>query len=99
MKLVWSRRAQNDLIGVGEFISRHAPDSARKHVQLLVERAKQAAQFPQAGRIVPEYGQEALREIIEGNYRIVYEVNTTQKTVTVLTVFEAHRLILIRKGE
>jgi plasmid stabilization system protein ParE len=35
---------------------------------------KAIPQFPKAGRIVPEYGDENLREKIYGNYRIVYRL-------------------------
>ena len=42
------------------------------------------------GRVVPEAGNEALREIIRGNYRIVYRVK--QDAVEVVTVFHAARL-------
>lgn len=93
MKLIWSARAKSDLIGIGEFIAGTAPENARQFVQRLVERAGLAARFPAAGRSVPEYQDENLREVIEGNYRIVYEIQPSGKTVIVITVFDAHRLI------
>ncbi|MGK5084349.1 type II toxin-antitoxin system RelE/ParE family toxin [Bdellovibrionota bacterium FG-1] len=97
MKLIWSERAWNDLIQIGEFIAQSAPQNARKHTQLLLDRAKQAAQLPQSGRVVPECVEENLRELIEGNYRIVYEIDSKKKTVTVITVFEGHQLLPVRK--
>jgi toxin ParE1/3/4 len=93
MKLIWSQRATADLEQIGDFISRDQPERARRYVQTLVDRAKQAIQFPQSGRIVPEFNDENVREFIEGNYRIVYEILEIQKTIVVMTVFEAHRLI------
>lgn len=93
MKLIWSRRATRDLEQIGMFISLEAPERARAFVQSLIERGKQAALFPNAGRMVPEYQDENLRELIEGNYRIVYEVSSSKRTVVVLTVFEGHRLL------
>jgi toxin ParE1/3/4 len=41
------------------------------------------------GRTVPELPESKLRELVEGNYRIVYRVR--RKTVEILTVFESHR--------
>lgn len=93
MKLIWSKRAAKDLDQIGVFIATNAPERARSHVQLLIDRAKQAAEFPKSGRVVPEFQDENLREVIEGSYRIVYEINTTKKTIVVLTVFEGHRLL------
>jgi len=39
---------------------------------------------------VPEVGREDVRELIEGNYRIVYRVRG--KAVDLLTIFEGHKL-------
>ena len=46
--------------------------------------------FPQSGRIVPELQLEMMREIIFGNYRIVYRLR--KEEVEVLIVFHAARL-------
>ncbi len=97
MKLIWSARAWNDLIEIGEFIAQSAPENARRFVQLLLDRAKQSSQFPLSGRIVPEYQEENLRELIEGSYRIVYEIDAKKKTITVVAVFEGRKKI--RKGD
>ncbi|MCC5668610.1 type II toxin-antitoxin system RelE/ParE family toxin [Nostoc sp. CHAB 5784] len=42
-----------------------------------------------SGRVVPEIAQEDIREIIFGNYRIVYLVSDDQ--VNILTVFHSSR--------
>jgi hypothetical protein len=39
---------------------------------------------------VPELQREDVREVIEGNYRIVYMI--TKDSMEVLTVFEGHHL-------
>ncbi len=91
MKLRWSDRAREDLKEIGRFIARDNRDSARKWVSRLRRRATKAAAIPEAGRMVPEFAKPDLREVLLGNYRIVYQV--TGKTVTILTVFEGHRLL------
>ncbi len=93
MKLFWSGRATNDLTAIADFIANDSPDRARSHIQQLVDRAKQATKFPKSGRVVPEFRDENLREIIVDNYRIVYQINAEQKSITVITVFEAHMLL------
>ncbi len=50
-----------------------------RHTQLfktlcILDRALSVASFPERGRIVPEIGDPAVREIIHGPYRIIYEV-------------------------
>ena len=91
MKLRWSDRARQDLREIGRHIARDSPDAAREWVSRLRLRAVKAAAMPRAGRIVPEFGRPDIREVLLGNYRIVYQV--TGKTVTILTVFEGHRLL------
>jgi len=49
------------------------------------------AEHPRSGRIVPEMGQEQLREIILGNYRIIYRL--LEEDVQVLTVHHGARLL------
>lgn len=91
MKLSWSQRALDDLLDIGRFIARNDPRAARRWVERLRQRAQEAARNPRLGRIVPEYSQEDLREVILGAYRIVYRVQ--EDTIEVLTVFEGHRLL------
>lgn len=67
------------------------PVAAERWVERLVRRAKDLALFPESGRRLPERPRSTLRELIYGNYRIVYRA--TAKRVEVLTVFEGHRLL------
>jgi hypothetical protein len=57
---------------------------------------QQIAQFPQSGRIAPEYGADAVREVIEGAYRIIYEVNPDN--ISVLAVIHGAQLLPPRPG-
>ena len=41
----------------------------------MVSRVGQLETFPKSGRVVPEFNTETIRELIEGNYRIVYRIN------------------------
>jgi len=90
VRLRWTFRAKNDLLSIGRFIAREDPETARAFVARLQARARQAAKFPGSGRVVPEFRRQDIREVLEGNYRIVYRV--TRVFVEVLTVFEGHHL-------
>ena len=91
MKLRWTGPALKDLDQIRRFIAEDNIRAARRWTQQLRARARKVADMPYSGRIVPEVGSEDIREIIEGNYRIIYQV--TEKAIVVLTVLEGHRLL------
>ena len=91
MRLRWTQRARRDLLAIGRYIARDDPVAARRWVDRLRARARAAARRPLAGRVVPEFERTDLREVLLGNYRVVYRVRP--KEVHVLTVFEGHRLL------
>jgi plasmid stabilization system protein ParE len=80
-----------DLVAIGRYIAHDRPQAARRFVERLRERARGAAQVPRAGRVVPEFRRDSVREVFEGNYRIVYLIE--RRRILVLTVFEGHRLL------
>ncbi|MFC1654531.1 type II toxin-antitoxin system RelE/ParE family toxin [Myxococcota bacterium] len=91
MKVVWTEQAFLRLAEIEDFIARDNPPAAVKLVSSLIEKAEALTKFPQMGRQVPDVPGSDLRELIEGNYRIVYRVR--KKIVEIITVFEAHRLL------
>ena len=60
-------------------------------VDRLFTAAERLERFPASGRSLPELPGAPLREIIDGNYRIVYRVR--EDAVEILTVFDGHRRI------
>ena len=91
MKLFWTETAKRDLIAIRQYISADNPTAAKKWVDRLRQRVRNSLQAPLAGRMVPELAREDIRELIEGNYRIVYQV--LDDRIVVLTVFEGHQLL------
>jgi addiction module RelE/StbE family toxin len=90
MKLQWTETAKNDLIAIRRYIALDNTTAAKNWIERLKASARNIVHSPLAGRIVPELSHEDIREVIEGNYRIVYHVQS--KGVAILTVFESHRL-------
>ncbi len=73
------------------------PATAVVFVERLIRRTDILVDQPQAGRTVPEVPGRELRELIEGNYRLVYRI--TGFTAEMLTVFEAHKSLNINETE
>jgi len=65
------------------------PAAAVVFIERLIRRTDILTDQPRVGRMVPEVPGRELRELIEGNYRIVYRLN--ESTAEILTVFEAHK--------
>ena len=88
-RIRWTNQALADLEAIRNFIARDAPSVAQVFVDNVFEAVKRLEVFPRSGRIVPEIGQEDIREILFGSYRIVYVVG--EEDVNILTVFHASR--------
>lgn len=85
----WTSQALADLEAIGDFIARDAPSFAEVFVDRIFVAVERLGAFPRSGRALPEIGEENLREIIFGSYRIVYLLNSDE--VSILTVFHSAR--------
>jgi plasmid stabilization system protein ParE len=73
-KIRWSPRAASNFEDICEYIAKDSPHYASlfaKKINLIV---KTIPQFPESGRVVPEYNNKKIREKIYENYRIVYRL-------------------------
>ncbi len=91
MKVRWTEQALARLTEIEEFIAPKNPAAAVALITHLVERGDALGMLWRRGRRLPELPGSALRELIEGNYRIVYRQRAG--TIEILTVFEGHRLL------
>ncbi len=85
MKIVWSENAEIELDEIYEYISLDSESRALQMIERIRDRNKQIAQFPYSGKMVPEYEQNEIREIIESPYRIIYRIKENQ--IEILSVF------------
>lgn len=74
MKVIWSSLAITRVNEIVDFISFDKPDAARKWVEQIFNKIERLKQFPYSGRVVPELNRTEIREIIYGNYRIIYKI-------------------------
>ena len=88
-ELIWSPRAVADLEEIRAFIDTDSPAWADLTVRRIVAAVERLEEFPDSGRIVPERQSAGLREVISGNFRVVYRRRAT--TVQIVTVFRGSR--------
>ena len=66
---------RSETLNLSTNISKDSKGYADKFIDKMVSRVGQLETFPKSGRVVPEFNTETIRELIEGNYRIVYRIN------------------------
>lgn len=90
VKLIWTDQAIDDLGDIGDYIAENSERYAKLTIQKIYDRTDILKSFPQAGRIVPEKNEENVRELIEGSYRIIYEI-VSENLIYILTVYHSAR--------
>jgi len=73
MRVRWSDKAKRDIRAIRNQHTAYSPISADTLVKSLARRTLQLAEFPESGRIIPEFDNVYLREVIEQDFRIMYE--------------------------
>ena len=90
VKVVWTQRALDDLNDIGDYISKDSFKYAKITLEKLVETASIIENYPLLGRFVPEINDKTIREIIKGNYRVIYQIRK-ETSIFILTVFHSAR--------
>ena len=90
VKIKWSNNAIQDLLDISEYIARDSLKYAKKTTQSIFTSAKILKGNPKSGRIVPELSNSNIRELVRGNYRIIYLVKTDD-SIDILTVHHSAR--------
>lgn len=91
MRVRWTHTAIGHLTSIYDYIGRDSQHYAQRTVDRITARSKQISDFPHAGQMVPEYNDPNVREVIEGFYRIIYEIS--QEEVRVLAVIHGAQLL------
>lgn len=67
--------ARRDLQDIVRYISLDSPERAIRFGQFLVDHTRRLADFPEMGRVVPEFDDPTIREIVVRSYRVIYRVD------------------------
>lgn len=85
----WTEQAVDDLREIRRYVERDSARYGRLVVERLYESTQRLEVFPRSGRVVPEMNVEHVRELIVGEYRIVYRIEA--EAAVILTVFRSSR--------
>lgn len=90
VRINWSKLALTDLKNIADFISKDSKVYAKRHITRIILRTKILKKYPKAGKITSEVGEECVRELVLGNYRIIYEI-ISDVQVDILTIHHSSR--------
>jgi toxin ParE1/3/4 len=94
-RLRWTPQALDDVEAICKFLVRDSDYYAHLFANKVFEKSETIEKFPYSGRIVPELEKDTIRELIYGNYRIIYLIVSHE--IQVLTVHHSSRLLDIGK--
>jgi toxin ParE1/3/4 len=73
-RVSWTETAWRDLEHTADYIAEDSPGYAAAFVRRIREHARTLDEMALRGRIVPELGAASVRELLVGQYRLIYEV-------------------------
>jgi toxin ParE1/3/4 len=89
--VVWSPEAIEDVDAIATYIARDSVFYAGAVVSKILAASRSISEQPLIGRIVPEIGNENIRERFIYSYRLVYKIQ--QDEITIAAVIHGKRLL------
>ena len=84
MKITWSPLAAEQVRDIASYIALDKPSVAEQWVDKIFDSVEQLIDFPESGRVVPELQINNIRELVQGNYRVIYKI--LDNSILILTV-------------
>jgi addiction module RelE/StbE family toxin len=90
-RVTWSPEALEDLESIAEYIERDSSFYAQSVVSKILGASRKIKDFPLIGRMVPELGDEKIRERFIYSYRLVYQIR--QQNILIVAIIHGKRLL------
>jgi len=75
VQIEWTKQSLLDLRRIYNFIAAGSKRYAQFQIEKIQRAVENLGRFPAMGRKVPEFPELDYRELIIGNYRIIYKIN------------------------
>lgn len=92
VKVVWTDSAIYDLNEIGEYIAKDSERYAQITVERLFNSVDILEEHPRSGKMVLEFENDKIRELIRINFRIVYHI-VDEYRIDIISVHRCERLI------
>lgn len=90
VQINWTLQAKDDLKNIAEFISKDSVQYAKLQVVRIKAKTNILKLHNYLGKMVLEVGNKRIRELIEGNYRIIYKI-VSENQIDILTIHHSAR--------
>jgi addiction module RelE/StbE family toxin len=84
LKITWSPLAAEQVRDIASYIALDKPSVAEQWIDKMFDSVEQLIDLPKSGRAVPELQINSIRELVQGNYRVIYKIQ--DNSISVLTV-------------
>ena len=98
MKIYVAESAYSDFEGIKEYYTEEgAPHVGKQFITDIIKHIQTLAENPEIGRLVPEFGEKRIRELIHPPFRIVYLKE--QNSIHVVRVWRSERLLRLPENK
>lgn len=88
-QVIWDPVAADDLDEIARYVARDSPVAAKRLVERIFERVEKLERFPLTGGFLEEDSRKLYRQLVQGNYRIIYRCQ--DDNVFIVAVYHAAR--------
>lgn len=92
-RVVFTPTAREHLRAIRAYIARDSPTAAESMARRIRRDAGRLAQHPQMGRVIPEYDNPSIRELIVTPYRVIYRFDAGANVVYIVGIIHGSRLL------
>jgi addiction module RelE/StbE family toxin len=92
VSLKWTSNALSDLKNIFDFVALDSKYYASIQIKRIKEKTSILKENPRLGRFVPEINDNNIRELIFGNYRIIYHI-IDETRIDILTIYHSARIL------
>jgi plasmid stabilization system protein ParE len=93
VKIIWSPLAIERASEIAEYIAQDKPSAAENWIDTVFSKIDKLKSSPEIRRTVPEIKNKQFRELIYGNYRIIYRIE--KKQISILTIRHGMQILPI----
>jgi len=98
VKIYVSNSAYSDFESIKEYYEEEGvPHIGKQFISAIIEHVQTLVDNPDIGRVVPEFGEERIRELIHSPFRVVYL--REQDSIHVIRVWRSERLLKLPENE